>query len=140
MKQKFLKTSRQGICSSHLTLCLTLSFIFGYCSRTCPDLKITFKEYITWPHYKGWICFSRKRKTYHICNRIYSWFLSILGLLTFKEWVTWPRVNLFLLQNIVFVTTGKRILWWSIIAIESIADLVCSWVIDLQEMGHVAIE
>ena len=25
-------------------------------------------------------------------------------------------------KHIVFVTTGKRILWWSIIAIESIAD------------------
>ena len=32
---------RQGICSSHLTLCLTLNFIFGSCSRACPDLKIT---------------------------------------------------------------------------------------------------
>ena len=32
---------RQGICSTHLTLCLTLNFIFGYCSRACPDLKIT---------------------------------------------------------------------------------------------------
>ena len=31
---------RQGICSSHLTLCLTLHFIFGYYSRACIDLKI----------------------------------------------------------------------------------------------------
>ena len=33
-------SGRQGICSTHLTLCLTLNFIFGYCSRACPDLKI----------------------------------------------------------------------------------------------------
>ena len=32
---------RQGICFSHLKLCLTLNFIFGYCSRACPDLKFT---------------------------------------------------------------------------------------------------
>ena len=33
-------SGRQGICSTHLTLRLTLNFIFGYCSRACPDLKI----------------------------------------------------------------------------------------------------
>ena len=32
--------NRQGICSSHLTLCLNLNFIFGYYSRAYPDLKI----------------------------------------------------------------------------------------------------
>ena len=31
---------RQGICSSYLTLSLTLNFIFAYCSRACPYLKI----------------------------------------------------------------------------------------------------
>ena len=63
---------------------------------------LTFKECITWPRCKRWICFS-SRKTYrimyhwkenfmltNICSRIYSWILSILGLLSFKEWVTWP--------------------------------------------------
>ena len=33
--------NKQGICPSHLTLCLTLNFIFGYCSRACLDLTIT---------------------------------------------------------------------------------------------------
>ena len=62
---------------------------------------LNFKECITWPWYKGRICFSHKtyRIMYHwkenfmlinICNRIYSWFLSILGLLNFKELATWP--------------------------------------------------
>ena len=52
------KEFRQVICSSHLTLCLTLNFIFGYCSRECLDLKITVSIFcwyllVTWPwrHY-----------------------------------------------------------------------------------------
>ena len=97
---------------------------------------LTFKECITWPRYKGWICFSRKtyRIMYHwkdnvmlinICNRIYSWFLSILRLLTFKEWDTWPWCKgefVSLAKTCLFDTIGKRILCWSIIAIEPIAD------------------
>ena len=58
----FLEHScRQGICSSHLTLCLTLNFIFGYCSRACPDLKITvyiFCWYLLARH--GWKIFAHK--------------------------------------------------------------------------------
>ena len=36
-----LSYHRQGLCSNHLTLCLTLNFIFEYCSRVCLDLKTT---------------------------------------------------------------------------------------------------
>ena len=36
-----LKIDRQGICFSHLILCLILNFIFDYCSRAFPDLKST---------------------------------------------------------------------------------------------------
>ena len=38
--QNMGKQYRQGMCSNHLSLCLTLSFVFGYCSRECLDLKI----------------------------------------------------------------------------------------------------
>ena len=59
------------------------------------------KECITLLLCNGWICFSCKTYCimYHwkdnfmlinICNRTYSWFLSVFGLLTLKEWVTWP--------------------------------------------------
>ena len=55
---------RHGICSSHLTLCLTLNFIFGYYSRARPDLKITvyiFCWYLpfTWPWGHGWKIFAQ---------------------------------------------------------------------------------
>ena len=44
---------------SHLTLCLTLNFIFGYCSKACSDLKITVNIFywfmlVTWPWRHGW--------------------------------------------------------------------------------------
>ena len=62
---------------------------------------LAFKEYITWPWYKGWFCFFCETYgiMYHskenfmlinICKRIYSWYLSFLVLLTFKEFATWP--------------------------------------------------
>ena len=50
---------------SHLTLCLTLNFIFGYCSKACSDLKITVNIFywymlVTWPWRHGWRIFADK--------------------------------------------------------------------------------
>ena len=91
---------------------------------------LSFKECITWLLSKGWIRFSRK--TYrimchskenfmpiNICKGIYNWFLSFY----------WPSKNescdqdvkgefVSLARRFVFGTTGKRILCWSIIAVE----------------------
>ena len=59
----------QAICFSHLTFCITLNFIFGYCFRACLDLKITvymFCWYLlaTWPWRHGWKRYAHK--TYYI--------------------------------------------------------------------------
>ena len=95
--------SRQGIWYSHLTLCLTLNFIFGYCFRTCPDLKITlyvFYLLVTWPwRHKEMFCsqnlyfwcqWKENLMQINIFHKTFSWFLSVFGLLTFKKFITWP--------------------------------------------------
>ena len=99
---------KQGICSSHLTLCLTLYLIFGYCSSTCPDLKITvyifywyhrlwiidIQRMHLWPWYKVWICFLatpvvlctiRNRMLINICHRINVDFCQFWGYWTSKN-------------------------------------------------------
>ena len=91
---------RQAICFSHLTFCITLNFIFGYCFRACLDLKLTVYMFcwyllVTWPWRHGWKRYAHK--TYYIwchwkenfmliniCYRTYIWFLFVFGLLTFK--------------------------------------------------------
>ena len=91
------------ICSQNLSNFILVNFCHGTYGWFLSVFGVlTFKECITWPRCKRWICFS-SRKTYrimyhwkenfmltNICSRIYSWILSILGLLSFKEWVTWP--------------------------------------------------
>ena len=92
---------RQGICSSHLTLCLTLDFIFELCSKACPDLKIFLYIFcwyllVTWPCRHRWKIFGHKTYQFwcqwkenfilvNICCRTYSWFLSFMSY--------WPSKN-----------------------------------------------
>ena len=129
---------RQGICSSHLTLCLTLNFIFDYCSRACPDLKNTVYSF----------CCSRDHdvmgEEYLLTKpikfdlngkRILCWSIfgieSIAGFGPFMGY--WPPKNALryhgikdefvsLAKSIVLSTIGKIILRWSILALKSIAN------------------
>ena len=95
---------RQGICSSHLTLCLTLDFIFELCSKACPDWKssCTFFAGTCWSHD-------------HV----------VIG----EKYLVTKPIN--------FGVNGKRILYWSIFAVEPTADFCHLWVIDLQRMRSV---
>ena len=112
-------------------------FYFGYCSRGCPDLKITlyiFCSYllVTWPLRHRWKNWSHK--TYYIwCqwkqnfmllnfSKTYGCFLLVFGLLIFKECMTWPRY-----KGWIFFSYHVPVLCWSISSVESIADFCPFW-------------
>ena len=96
----WLEHIRHGICSSHLTLCLTQYFIFGYCSRTCPDLKISvyiFCSYLLVTKHFAHKTFcvnvgvnGKRISSWSVFAIEPIWYLSDFGLQTLKEWITWP--------------------------------------------------
>ena len=89
-------------------------------------------ECITWPWYEGRICFFCKTHCImyywkenfmliNICNRIYSWFFPSWGYWPLKSWSRDHNVKgefVSVAKPIVFFTTWKIILYWSIIAID----------------------
>ena len=133
---------KQGICSNHLILCLALNFIFGYCSRACPVWKppCTFfagtcqshnhdvmgeKYLLTKP-----IKFDLNGKRI-LCSSIFA-IEPISGFCPFMGY--WPSKNasryhvikdefVSLAKPIVLSTIRKRILCWSILALDSMANL-----------------
>ena len=137
----------QGIWSSHLTLCLTLISVFGYCSRTFPDLKITVYIFcsdllVTWPWCHRWRIFAPKNLLNLVLNgkRIFCWsifsvqpitdFCPFLLVLTFKESLRDHGINgefVSLANRIVLCIIWKKNLCWSIIAIEPIATFSLFW-------------
>ena len=136
--------SRQGIWYSHLTLCLTLNFIFGYCFRTCPDLKITlyiFYLLVTWPWRHSEKSLLTKPNTFGV-NRKRILCRSIFGIEPIAHFCLflgyWRSKNssrdhgikdefVSLTKTIVLCTIGKWILCWSILAIEPKADFFPFW-------------
>ena len=141
--------NRHGICSSCLRLCLTLNFIFPYYSRAGADLKITMFIFcwfllITWPWGQGCKIFcsqnllnlvSMEREFYADQYFLadfswFSWFLSLFGLLTLKNASRGHGIKgefVSLAKSMVLCNIGKRILCWSIFAIESVADFFPFW-------------
>ena len=133
---KYPLNARQSICSSHLTLCLTLNFIFGYCSRACPDLKIAayiFCWYllVTWPWRHGWKNLLTKPLKFGVNGkRIFCWAIFALEPITdtCPYLGYWPSKNapryhilksefVSLAKPIVLCTIRKSTLCWSLFAI-----------------------
>ena len=129
------KMYRQGICYSHLKLSLTLNFIFGYCSRAFSDLKtivyilcwycVRDKKVLITKHIK----FGVNRKI-NLCWSIFDAALIAAFCPFLDYWTTKdaPRDHgirgefVSLRKPIVLCTIEKKILCWSMFAIEPIAD------------------
>ena len=66
----------------------------------------------------------------NFCHRAYRWFLSVVGLLIFKECTRNHGIKdefVFLAKPILLCIIGRRILRWSVFAIEPTADFAPFW-------------
>ena len=138
--------NRQGICFSHLTLCLTLIFLGGYCSRACPDLKITVYIFLLVPAshvtMTSWLknfCWWKLLNLVSV-ERILCWsifavkpiadFCPFLGYRPSKNASRGHGIEVkffSLAKPTLLCTIRKIILCWSIFATESTVDFCPFW-------------
>ena len=112
-----------NICNRIYSWFLSSIFAIECIADFCPFLGLlTFKEWVTWPWFKRWVCFSCKTyRTWHHwkenfilinnCNRTHNWFYLVIDLQKMGHVTMMQKVNLFLSQNLSnLIQLGKKVL------------------------------